>query len=98
MYQIKKMDMYLRVNLLGTGPCLMKKEFTGPRSHKGWETLPYSIAYEMGKNVVQTRSFPLHISLWFISVFNQLDAQTFVLQQVLFHASACFEHITQPLV
>ena len=26
---------YLRVNLLGSGPRLMKKEFTGPRSHKG---------------------------------------------------------------
>ena len=25
----------LRVNLFGRGPCLMKKEFSGPRSHKG---------------------------------------------------------------
>jgi len=24
---------------LGPGPRLIKKEFTGPRSHKGWETL-----------------------------------------------------------
>jgi len=30
----KKMERYLRVNLLGPGPRLMKKEFTGPRSHK----------------------------------------------------------------
>jgi len=37
------MEMYLRVNLLEPGPRLMKKEFTGPRSHKGWETLVYSI-------------------------------------------------------
>ena len=36
------MERYLRVNLLGPGPGLMKKEFTGPRSHKGWETLVYS--------------------------------------------------------
>ena len=35
MYAIKKMERYLRVNLLGPDPCLMKKEFTGPRSHKG---------------------------------------------------------------
>jgi len=28
------MERYLRVNLLGQGPRLMKKEFTGPRSHK----------------------------------------------------------------
>jgi len=28
--------------LLGPGPRLIKKEFTGPRSHKGWETLPQS--------------------------------------------------------
>ena len=28
------MEKYLRVNLLGPGPRLMKKEFNGPRSHK----------------------------------------------------------------
>jgi hypothetical protein len=31
----KKMERYLRVNLLELGPRLMKKEFTGPWSHKG---------------------------------------------------------------
>jgi hypothetical protein len=41
MYEIKKMERYLRVNLLGPGPRLVKKEFTGPRSHKGCETLIY---------------------------------------------------------
>jgi len=32
MYELKKMEkyVYLRVNLLGLGPRLMKKEFTGP--------------------------------------------------------------------
>jgi len=25
--------------LFGPSPRLIKKEFTGPRSHKGWETL-----------------------------------------------------------
>jgi len=39
MYELKKMERYLGVNLLGPGHRLMKKEFTGPRSHKGWETL-----------------------------------------------------------
>ena len=43
MYELKKMERYLRVNLLGPGPRLMKKEFTGPRSHKCSETLPYII-------------------------------------------------------
>ena len=33
------MEKYLRVNLLGPGPRLMKKVFTGPRPHKGCETL-----------------------------------------------------------
>jgi len=33
------MERYLRVNLLGPGPRLMKKEFTGPRSHKDWHWL-----------------------------------------------------------
>jgi len=41
MYELKKMERYLPVNLLGPGPRLMKKEFTGPRSHKSWETLCY---------------------------------------------------------
>jgi len=35
----KNMERYLRVNLLGPGPRVTKKEFTGPRSHKGCETL-----------------------------------------------------------
>jgi len=34
MNELKKMEIYLGVNLLGPGPRLMKKEFTGPRSHK----------------------------------------------------------------
>ena len=29
MYEIKKMERYLLVHLLGPSPCLMKKEFTG---------------------------------------------------------------------
>jgi len=32
---LKKTEMYLRVNLLGPGPRLMEKEFTGLPSHKG---------------------------------------------------------------
>jgi len=39
MYELKNMERYLRVNLLGLGPRLIKKEFTGPRSHRFWETL-----------------------------------------------------------
>ena len=36
MYELKKkLERYLRVNLLGPGPRLLKKEFTVPRSHKG---------------------------------------------------------------
>jgi len=43
MYELKKkLEKYWRVNLLEPGPSLMKKEFTGPRSHKGWETLAYT--------------------------------------------------------
>ena len=42
MYELKKMERYLRVNLSGPGPRLMKKEFTRPRSHKGRETLLWS--------------------------------------------------------
>jgi len=31
---LKKLESYLRVNLLEPGPRLLKKEFTGPRSQK----------------------------------------------------------------
>ena len=35
-YELKqKLERYLRVNLLGPGTRLIKKEFAGPRSHKG---------------------------------------------------------------
>jgi len=40
---LKKLERYLRVNLLGLGPRLIKKEFTVPRSHRGSETLAYSV-------------------------------------------------------
>jgi hypothetical protein len=40
----KKLESYLRVNLLGPGPSSYKKKlFTGPRSHKDGETLLYSV-------------------------------------------------------
>ena len=45
MYEIKKLERYLGVNLLGTGPRLTNKEFTGPRSHKCSDTLPYTTAH-----------------------------------------------------
>jgi len=34
MYEFKNLEKYLRVNLLGPGPRLIKKEFTGSRSHR----------------------------------------------------------------
>ena len=39
MYELKKMERYLPVNLLEPDPRLMEKEFTGPRSHKVGRTL-----------------------------------------------------------
>ena len=39
MYEVKKMERYLPVNVLRPGPRLVEKEFTRPRSHKGSETL-----------------------------------------------------------
>jgi hypothetical protein len=45
---LKTLERYLRVNLFGPGPRLMKKVFTGPRSHKGRETLVYIVdIYQM---------------------------------------------------
>ena len=47
MYEIKKkLERYLRVNLLGPGPRLLgKKEFTGPRSDRGSETLLWTARF-----------------------------------------------------
>jgi len=39
MYELKKTGKVLKSKLVGTGLSSYKKEFTGPRSHKGWETL-----------------------------------------------------------
>jgi len=38
--------------LLGPGPRLIKKEFTGPRSHKGRETLDYWMTLRKGEDAV----------------------------------------------
>jgi len=47
MYELKKNEMYLRLNLLGPGPRLMKKEFTMPsltKIDKRWSRQqPYSL-------------------------------------------------------
>jgi hypothetical protein len=42
MYELKKIGKVFMSNFVGPpGPCLIKKEFTEPRSHRGWETLDY---------------------------------------------------------
>jgi len=46
--------------MLGPGPRLMKKEFTMPRSHKGWETLSYTIvSRKVAENKSRCHSFSL---------------------------------------
>jgi len=40
MYELKKIiGKVFTSEFVGTGPSFYKKEFTGPRSHRGWETL-----------------------------------------------------------
>jgi len=48
----KKMEGYLWVILLGPGPHLMKKEFTRPRSHKGWGTLLWNTEQTTKGNLI----------------------------------------------
>jgi len=38
---LKKIGKVFSSKFVGTGPSSDKKEFTGPRSHKDWETLLY---------------------------------------------------------
>jgi len=71
----KKLEWYWRVNLLGPGPRLMRKEFTGLRSHKGWETLLYITLVKV------TRRCPwLHHSvLWCLCAIWWWHSRTYVL-------------------
>jgi len=39
MYELEKNGKLFTSKFVGTGPRLMEKEFTGPRCHKGSETL-----------------------------------------------------------
>jgi len=52
------METYLRVNFLGPGPLFIKKEFTWPRCHRGWETLAYSTC-RMYRYFVQRIASPM---------------------------------------
>jgi len=36
---LKKIGKIFTSKFIGTGPSSYKKEFTGPQSHHGWETL-----------------------------------------------------------
>ena len=49
MYELKKMERYLRVSLLGLGPRLMKKEFTGrslTKVEKHWSIQTSATIYD----------------------------------------------------
>jgi len=57
MYELKNMERYLRVNLLGPGPRLVGKEFTGPWSDKVREALICPV--QTARFLVQTARFPV---------------------------------------
>jgi len=65
---LKRMEKYLPVNLLGLGPLLIKIEFTGPRSHRGSETLLYSTT-----NTTFTNSVTVIVNSIYIYVPNMTD-------------------------
>jgi len=68
MYELKKMKSYVRVNLLGLGPRLMKKEFTGPRSPKSWETLYQNrVLYPRRQSLSWSPFWGLHTSCHFVN-------------------------------
>ena len=64
MYELKKMERYLRVSLLGPGPRLKKNEFTGTRSHKGWETLAYMVSVNIFRSKFKTRVLDKILFQW----------------------------------
>jgi len=61
----KKLERYLRVNFLRPGPRLIKKELSGPRSHRGSETLFYGELYS---------TFTVMLSTLNLSVIHNLRA------------------------
>jgi len=68
------MESYLGANLLGPGPRLIKKEFTGTRSHKGWETLLWALPLTPIRSqihpvsILTTHFFKIHFNIIFRSI------------------------------
>ena len=50
---LKRIGKLFMSKCVGTGPSSYKKKFTGPRSHKGWETLVYTTNTTIGKTCDQ---------------------------------------------
>ena len=51
---LKKNGKVFKSKYVGTGSSSYEKEFTGPRSHKGWETLPQTVWSSLYLDVFQT--------------------------------------------
>jgi hypothetical protein len=64
---LKKLERYLRVNLSGPGPRLIKKEFTGPRSHKSCvQQEEDSLYQQIGLKFEEETSKMLHLEHGFV--------------------------------
>jgi hypothetical protein len=64
---LNKLERYWRVNLLGPGSRLMKKEFSGPRSHKCWQTLSYILPRPLGITSRWIVKHQQHVASWLSS-------------------------------
>jgi hypothetical protein len=55
---LKKIGKVFTSKFVGTGPSFYKKkEFTGPRAHKGTETLVYTVCTKINHTIVPVTSF-----------------------------------------
>jgi len=54
---LKNVESYYGVNMLGPGPHFMKKGFTRPRFRKVWETPGYSLGTRIRKQKQRSRCF-----------------------------------------
>jgi hypothetical protein len=78
----KKLERYLRVNLLGPGPPLMKKEFTGLQSHRGLKK--WYIAFSQW---LEKERFKLYPQVFVVNVFQSC------IETIIYKTVMCFSSI-----
>jgi len=78
MYELKQIGKVFTSKSVGNGQSSYVKKFTGPRSHKGWETLLYiKIMYlEWQARTFVSKATSHRVLLHFLRITNELQIRT----------------------